>query len=590
MSEPARAVRADTRGRPVSTQFIRSGAGSAIVFIHGVGMRSSVWDPQISFFAQSHDVIALDMLGHGGSSAPPPEAQLADYAEQVRSVLDACGVAKAHIVGHSMGALVALEFALSNADRVLSVTALNAVFQRNEEQRNSVSVRLAALEGATDSVPCDQTIARWFGSPVPNEWKAAEEVVRNLLACLNVSGYRDTYRIFATSDDAHSKRLPHLSVPALFLTGELDPNSLPAMSRVMASLAPKGRFDVISGERHMMGLTAPKLVNERIAAFLASVEASSDQEAVADGASYRKALGGYLTGVTVVATIDSNGEARGFTANSFTSVSLSPPLVSICINKNSASAESFRSARGFAVNVLSENQADVSTTFATRDLDRFARVAWQKSPSGNPILDGVTAWFDCKRFSAVDAGDHFILIGEVQAYGKTPSNPLGYCRGAHVKFALPITNGGKGENARVSVGVILESDERVLFVSDQAGQLTLPSTESLSADGNQAGLANLLAKLGVKAEINFLYAVVDDANVPNTSIFYRGRLLSASSGNERIHLVRFNDIPSLKIGDFTISSMLDRYVKERREDLFGIYVGNAEHGIVRSLSASPVGG
>ncbi|MFT3732941.1 MAG: alpha/beta fold hydrolase [Hyphomicrobium sp.] len=587
MSEPAYAVHADKHGKRVSTRFNRVGRGTAIVFIHGVGMDATVWAPQISAFAGSHDVIALDMLGHGGSSLPPAGAELSDYAGQVRSVLDTCGIEKAHIIGHSMGALVALEFALSDASCVLSVTALNAVFQRNEEQKNSVSVRLAALESATDSVPSDQTIERWFGSPVPEQWKKAETIVRQLLARVNIGGYRDTYLIFASSDDAHSKRLPHLSVPALFLTGELDPNSLPSMSRVMASLAPKGRFDVIQHERHMMGLTAPEIVNERIAAFLTSSEGITDDLKSTDPGSYRKALGNYLTGVTVVATIGCDGEARGFTANSFTSVSLSPPLVSVCINKNSASARSFREAKGFSVNVLSENQSDVSTIFATRDTDRFAKVAWQKGPSGNPVLDGVTAWFDCRQHTVIDAGDHFILIGEVEGFGKAPFNPLGYCRGAHIKFALPITSDGKGSQTRVSVGVILESDERVLFVADQNKHITLPSTKSPSAERSQAGLADLLAKLGVDAEINFLYAVIDDAASQSTSIFYRGRLLAATASDERIQLVRLEDIPSLKIADQAIASMLDRYVKERREDQFGIYVGTAHQGIVRSLTASP---
>jgi flavin reductase (DIM6/NTAB) family NADH-FMN oxidoreductase RutF/pimeloyl-ACP methyl ester carboxylesterase len=553
-------------------------------------MDASVWAPQMSAFAETHDVIALDMLGHGGSSLPPPGAELGDYAEQVRSVLDTCGIEKAHIVGHSMGALVALEFALCDASRVLSVTALNAVFQRNEEQRNSVSVRLGALESATDSVPSDQTIWRWFGSPVPEQWKAAETVVRELLARVNIAGYRDTYRIFASSDDAHSERLPHLTVPALFLTGELDPNSLPSMSRVMATLAPKGRFDVIQRERHMMGLTAPGLVNERVAAFLSSIEDVSDDRKLTDPASYRKALGNYLTGVTVVATVGRDGEARGFTANSFTSVSLSPPLVLVCINRNSASAESFREGKGFSVNVLSERQSDISTIFATRDADRFAKVAWQKGPSGNPILDDVTAWFDCRQHAIIDAGDHFILIGEVEGFGKAPSNPLGYCRGAHIKFALPITNDGKDGKTRVSVGIILESDERVLFVSDQNKKITLPSTESLSTERNQAGLANLLTRLGIDAEINFLYAVIDDANAQSTSIFYRGRLLAVTASHERIQLVRLEDIPSLNIADCAISSMLDRYVKERREDQFGVYVGTAQQGIVRSLTASRLEG
>lgn len=102
-----------------------------------------------------------------------------------------------------------------------------------------------------------------------------------------------------------------------------------------------------------------------------------------------------MTGVTVVTTHDPDGNPIGFTANSFTSVSLDPPLVLVCIANSSSNYAAFEQAEGFAVNVLAEDQKGVSNTFARPVEDRFAAVSWQQGPQGSPVFEGVSAWFDC---------------------------------------------------------------------------------------------------------------------------------------------------------------------------------------------------
>src|SRR4051794_29275744 len=100
----------DPAGEERETQFMRAGTGPSVVLVHGVGLNAWIWQPQIEALTQSFDVIAYDTLGHGGSSRPPAEPTLADYRAQLNALLDALGVRRASLVGHSMGALVALEF------------------------------------------------------------------------------------------------------------------------------------------------------------------------------------------------------------------------------------------------------------------------------------------------------------------------------------------------------------------------------------------------------------------------------------------------------------------------------------------------
>ncbi|MCL4170982.1 UNVERIFIED_CONTAM: hypothetical protein GTU68_025228, partial [Idotea baltica] len=102
-----------------------------------------------------------------------------------------------------------------------------------------------------------------------------------------------------------------------------------------------------------------------------------------------------MTGVTVVTTQSDDGEKVGFTANSFTSVSLDPPLLSVCLAKSMSCCDIFEKSSHFAINILAEAQEDISNLFASYKGDRFAKVKWQADDFGTPILDGVTTHFSC---------------------------------------------------------------------------------------------------------------------------------------------------------------------------------------------------
>lgn len=148
-----------------------------------------------------------------------------------------------------------------------------------------------------------------------------------------------------------------------------------------------------------------------------------------DDRTLRDAFGAFMTGVTIVTTTGPSGEPVGLTANSFTSVSIDPPLLLVCISRRSQSLSSIQRSGGFAVNILAENQRELSTRFARRAGDRFEGVNWRPGPVGGPILDGVCGWFDCRLHDQLAAGDHVIFIGRVEGFDHTRQHPLGYARG-----------------------------------------------------------------------------------------------------------------------------------------------------------------
>lgn len=303
-----------------------------------------------------------------------------------------------------------------------------------------------------------------------------------------------------------------------------------------------------------------------------------------DARELRNVLGAFATGVTVVTTIGADGEPRGFTANSFTSVSLDPPLVLVCLARGAASLPAFRDAAGYAVNILAEDQRDVSRTFASRVEDRFAMVDWHRGPAGNPVFDGTSAWLDCTMHRTVEAGDHVILIGQVRGCGHAPLNPLGYCRGAYVTFGLE-QKAVEARGRKTAIGAILERDGEILLVDDPAtGGLSLPSAETLGRPGSHDGLLDSLARLGVTADLSFLFAVFEETDKHRVSIHYRGKLLDGPGHGSGARLVPFDAIPWSRLPTDAVRSMLQRYVSERREDCFGIYVGDEVSGTVRTLS------
>ena len=222
-------------------------------------MAKNVWTPQINGIAACFDVLVYDMWGHGESALPEGPLALGQYSQQLCDLLDTLGLTRVGVVGHSMGALVALEFALEFPARCTGVVAMNAVFSRSEAQRLQVCQRAHQLLMHGTRANLGDTLQRWFGVSSP-ETAQAEALSRQLLEDVNQQGYATAYQVFATSDAVHALRLPHLQVPALFFTGELDPNSTPAMSHEMARLAPRGAVEVLAGHRHMMNLTAPEEV------------------------------------------------------------------------------------------------------------------------------------------------------------------------------------------------------------------------------------------------------------------------------------------------------------------------------------------
>jgi 3-hydroxy-9,10-secoandrosta-1,3,5(10)-triene-9,17-dione monooxygenase reductase component len=148
----------------------------------------------------------------------------------------------------------------------------------------------------------------------------------------------------------------------------------------------------------------------------------------------RAAMGAFCSGVVVVT---SHGEEPfGFTCQTFASLSLEPALISFSPARSSSSWPRIREVGTFAVNVLAQDHADLSGQFAMSGADKYAGVDWTAAPNGSPILEGVSAWVECRLWREYDGGDHTIVIGEVTSlWHDAERNPLLYYRGSYLEAA-----------------------------------------------------------------------------------------------------------------------------------------------------------
>ncbi len=150
-----------------------------------------------------------------------------------------------------------------------------------------------------------------------------------------------------------------------------------------------------------------------------------------DPMKFRRALGNFTTGVTIMTAQNEQGEKVGVTANSFNSVSLDPPLILWSIDKKSSSFPVFEQASHFAVNILSGSQIDLSNKFSRRNIDKYEGTGFQEGAGSAPILDHCSAVFECEKHQIIEGGDHWIMIGKVVNFHDEGRSPLVYHQGAY---------------------------------------------------------------------------------------------------------------------------------------------------------------
>ncbi|MGP5211666.1 flavin reductase family protein [Psychrobacter sp. JB385] len=293
----------------------------------------------------------------------------------------------------------------------------------------------------------------------------------------------------------------------------------------------------------------------------------------------RNAFGSYMTGVTVITAVSKDGTPVGFTANSFTSVSLDPPLLLVCPAKSLSTFEVFANCDSFVVNILSEDQQAVSNIFASSKEDRFSQIEWHKDEQGNPVIDGALTHFSCKTERNLDAGDHNLLVGEVLNFSNREGHGLGYASGGYFSLALEREAADiSTQEKHVCVGVIIEHNGKVI-INKSEGKAVLPNTTTDDNTNAVSTIKQFLTDNGIDAQLGAVFSIYENTKTNTNYIFYRAIANSAETQGLGEY-VAIDDIEKQDFATSAMNSMMARYAAESENGLYGVYVGQEEKGRV----------
>ncbi len=245
----------------------QEGSGPPLLLIHGVGMHADYWSNLTPTLQNHFSLTVVDMPGHGASISFGNKAPLlAQYTDCIAQLVEDNAMPN-FVVGHSMGAMIALDLAARYPDRISAFAALNAVFQRSDEAKQAVQHRAKTIAQGTD-IDIGSTLERWFEKPSTDVTALASTACEAWLSKVNLNGYRQAYHAFAHHDEPDKQTLKKIQCAGLFMTGEDEPNSTPAMSRTMASSMEQGEYYIAKGARHMMSMTHGEEVLDKLVPFL----------------------------------------------------------------------------------------------------------------------------------------------------------------------------------------------------------------------------------------------------------------------------------------------------------------------------------
>ena len=379
-----------------------------ILLIHGAGQTREVWSNVADALVQAgRRVFSLDLRGHGASEWPADgRYDLASYAEDLRAVLAQMN-ARPVVVAATIGGWI--------ASQALSADAAN------------LAAGLVLID-----------------MPLGSASEAAREISEKLQHDLpNQMPQRDPRVVGSMDLDAVAEAMfqaaPALNLPTMVLRGGISwVRQSPGAAEFDAALPNAEVIEVDDAEL--------LLVTDRTEALLARLldflerkqpRAANEFRAGSDARTLRDAMGCFATGITIVTSRAPDGTPIGLTANSFTSVSLDPPLLLVSIANNAGSADALKQASHFVINVLQTSQQPASNRFAGKGEDRFAATPWQEGESGMPLINGSLGSFECKRHAVHDGGDHFLLVGEVvRAQYEPRRDPLLYFRGKYRRLHM----------------------------------------------------------------------------------------------------------------------------------------------------------
>lgn len=306
----------------------------------------------------------------------------------------------------------------------------------------------------------------------------------------------------------------------------------------------------------------------------------------------RRAFGAFASGVTVVATQTREGERRAFTANSFSSVSLDPPLALVCLGKNAASLAVFENCETFSISILQASQRATSSAFASRDPAVKIAASRDLVADEAPYVADSLATFICSRYSVIEAGDHVILIGQIRKYRANEGQPLGFFRGGYVHVGADLLEIER-LHASVLVGGVLGHGGKVLLCRrPKAGSWEIPMTRPRRGQGPDNALQEAFEALGIEATMSVPFSLFQERGELDISMIFSVQSHKEISANTlpdgtEIALFGVEDEPWTLIKGEMKQGLIRRYLREMAAGLYSVYFDTPQGGSLVRFNGGP---
>ena len=238
-----------------------------IVFIHGVGLTYEIWQPQLDFFT-NYSTLAYDILGHGKSSLKKQNISFDDFSDQLIKLIDELNFQKIHLVGFSIGSLIARNFATKFNDRLQSLVLLGSIYKRTEQQQKIVNERFN--QAKKELKLSKLALKRWFTDKYLENNPDTYDKISSILSSNNISNFIKVYELFVNhKNDENFKKI---TVNTLITTGENDIGSTIEMSQELNKIIKNSQLKIIKNGKHLCGIECADDVNLTIKNFIDSNE------------------------------------------------------------------------------------------------------------------------------------------------------------------------------------------------------------------------------------------------------------------------------------------------------------------------------
>jgi len=238
---------------------------SPIVFIHGIGLTSGIWDQQIDYF-KKYNTITYDLIGHGKTPLNKKQVNIKNFSTQLLELIDYLNINKIHLVGFSLGSLIARDFASSHGDKLKSLTLAGTIYKRNENEKRQIINRYETMKQNKD-VSKKRALTRWFTEKFIKKNPLIYKKIYSMLENTNHETWLKVYKVFVYYED-NDMSIKQIKANSLIITGEDDVGSKPKMSENLSKLIKGSKFKTIRKGKHLCNIECAEDFNIIIKEFI----------------------------------------------------------------------------------------------------------------------------------------------------------------------------------------------------------------------------------------------------------------------------------------------------------------------------------